>query len=160
MGGERRTGRGQRSRTDGAGQKGWAGLGSGARQRDAGRGVRVAQRAPGMWLWPATALCQCLREGASRLLTVPSTWPRLPHGRVPHTELWRGAPCCSTSVAAASCAAAFPDAALLPEGSLHACVLSRVPLFRIPWTVACQAPLPMGLSLQESRSGFDFSTSR
>ena len=32
--------------------------------------------------------------------------------------------------------------------------LSRVQLFAIPWTVACQAPLLMGMSRQEYWSGF------
>ena len=32
------------------------------------------------------------------------------------------------------------------------CVLSHVPLFATPWTVACQAPLSMGFSRQEYRS--------
>ena len=39
------------------------------------------------------------------------------------------------------------------------CVLSRfscVQLFMIPWTVACQAPLSMGLSRQEYQSGLPF----
>ena len=38
---------------------------------------------------------------------------------------------------------------------LHGCVLShfsRVPPCAIPWTVACQAPLSIGFSRQESRS--------
>ena len=37
-----------------------------------------------------------------------------------------------------------------------ACMLSRfscVPLFATPWTIACQAPLSMGLSRQEHWSG-------
>ena len=33
---------------------------------------------------------------------------------------------------------------------------SRVQLFMIPWTVACQAPLSMGLSRQEYWSGWPF----
>ena len=33
------------------------------------------------------------------------------------------------------------------------CVLSRVPLFLSPWTVAHQAPLPMGFPRQEYWSG-------
>ena len=32
------------------------------------------------------------------------------------------------------------------------CVLSHVQLFAAPWTVACQAPLPMEFSWQESIS--------
>ena len=36
------------------------------------------------------------------------------------------------------------------------CSLSRVLLFGIPWTVAHQAPLPMGLSRQEYWSGLPF----
>ena len=34
--------------------------------------------------------------------------------------------------------------------------LSRVRLFATPWTVACQAPLSMGFSRQEYRSGLPF----
>ena len=36
--------------------------------------------------------------------------------------------------------------------------LSRVQLFTIPWTVACQAPLSMGFSRQEYWSGLSFSS--
>ena len=36
------------------------------------------------------------------------------------------------------------------------CVLSRVQCFATSWTVACQAPLSMGLSWQESWSGLPF----
>ena len=39
---------------------------------------------------------------------------------------------------------------------MHACLLSRfshVQLFVTPWTEACQAPLSMGFSSQEQRSG-------
>ena len=98
----------------GAGREDWAGLGSGARQRVAAQGIGVAQSAAGMWLWPATALCQCLREGASRLLTVSSTWPRLPPGACLTlnsglSPLLLHFCCCSF------CAAAFPDAALLSK---------------------------------------------
>ena len=38
----------------------------------------------------------------------------------------------------------------------HACVFSRVRLFAILWTIACQAPLPMGFSMQEYWSGLLF----
>ena len=34
--------------------------------------------------------------------------------------------------------------------------LSHVQLFETPWTVACQAPLSMGFSRQEYRSGLPF----
>ena len=34
--------------------------------------------------------------------------------------------------------------------------LSRVQLFATPWTLACQAPLSMGLSRQECCSGLPF----
>ena len=37
--------------------------------------------------------------------------------------------------------------------TVHAQPLSRVQLFVTVWTVACQAPLPMGLSWQEYCSG-------
>ena len=37
---------------------------------------------------------------------------------------------------------------------------SRVWLFAPPWTVACQAPLPMGFSMQEYRSRLPFPSSR
>ena len=33
---------------------------------------------------------------------------------------------------------------------------SRVPLFAVPWTVACQGPLSMGFSRQEYWSGLPF----
>ena len=36
--------------------------------------------------------------------------------------------------------------------------LNRVQLFATPWTVACQAPLFMGLSRQEYWSGLPFAT--
>ena len=39
---------------------------------------------------------------------------------------------------------------------MHMYVLSRVQLFVIPWTVACQAPLSMGFSWQEYWSGLPF----
>ena len=38
----------------------------------------------------------------------------------------------------------------------HVCVLSRVPLFVTPWSVAHQAPLSLGFSRQEYRSGLPF----
>ena len=38
------------------------------------------------------------------------------------------------------------------------CVLSHVQLFRIPWTIACQAPLSMGFPWQEYWSGVLFPT--
>ena len=41
-----------------------------------------------------------------------------------------------------------------------ACVLSWVQLFARPWTVACQAHLPMELSGQEYWSGLSFSLQR
>ena len=37
-------------------------------------------------------------------------------------------------------------------------LLSRVQLFAIPWTVACQIPLPMEFSRQEYWSGVSFPT--
>ena len=37
---------------------------------------------------------------------------------------------------------------------LCACSVTYVQLFATPWTVACQAPLSMGLSWQEYWSGF------
>ena len=36
------------------------------------------------------------------------------------------------------------------------CMLSRVPLFAIPWTIAHQASLSMGFSRQEHWSGLPF----
>ena len=36
------------------------------------------------------------------------------------------------------------------------CCFSHVQLFETPWTVACQAPLPMGFSRQEYWSGLPF----
>ena len=36
------------------------------------------------------------------------------------------------------------------------CVLSYVQLFAAPWTVACQAPLPMEFSRQEYLNGLPF----
>ena len=42
---------------------------------------------------------------------------------------------------------------------VSACMLrgfSRVQLFATPWTVACQAPLSMGFSMQEYWSGLPF----
>ena len=38
--------------------------------------------------------------------------------------------------------------------------LSHIQLFGTPWTIACQAPLPMGFSRQEFWSGLPFSSSR
>ena len=43
-------------------------------------------------------------------------------------------------------------------GCVCVCVLSHVQLFGTPWTVACQAPLSMGFSRQDDRSGFPFPT--
>ena len=40
--------------------------------------------------------------------------------------------------------------------NIHACVLSHVQLFAIPWTVAHQAPLSMGSPSQEYCSGMPF----
>ena len=42
---------------------------------------------------------------------------------------------------------------------MHARSLSCVQLFAAPWTAACQAPLFMGLSQQESWSGLPFPSS-
>ena len=39
---------------------------------------------------------------------------------------------------------------------VHAQSLSHVQLFETPWTIACQAPLSMGLSRQEFWSGLSF----
>ena len=39
---------------------------------------------------------------------------------------------------------------------IKACMLSHVLLFMTPWTVACQAPLPMGFSRQEYWSELPF----
>ena len=39
---------------------------------------------------------------------------------------------------------------------LYVKLLSRVRLFVTPWTIACQAPLSMGYSRQESWSGLPF----
>ena len=47
----------------------------------------------------------------------------------------------------------------LPLNILVVCVLSlfsHVRLSAIPWTMACQAPLSMGFSRQEHRSGLSF----
>ena len=41
---------------------------------------------------------------------------------------------------------------------LRACVLSQVQLFVTPWTLACQAPLPMEFSRQAYYSGLSFPT--
>ena len=38
------------------------------------------------------------------------------------------------------------------------CSLSRVQFFATPWTIACQAPLPMEFSWQEYWSGVPFPT--
>ena len=35
-------------------------------------------------------------------------------------------------------------------------MLSHIQLFETPWTVACQAPLPLGFSRQKYRSGLPF----
>ena len=44
---------------------------------------------------------------------------------------------------------------------VHVCMLSfsHILLFETPWTIACQAPLFMGFSRQEYRSGLPFSPS-
>ena len=44
----------------------------------------------------------------------------------------------------------------LKVGMLHAQLLSRVQLFATPWTVACQAPLSMGFSRQNTAVGCHF----
>ena len=46
----------------------------------------------------------------------------------------------------------------LPAKQSYVRVLSRVQLFGNPWTVAHQAPLPMGFSRQEHWSGLPFPT--
>ena len=45
---------------------------------------------------------------------------------------------------------------LSPLPGSHACMLSCVPLFATPWTVARQAPMSMGFSRQEYWSGLPF----
>ena len=40
--------------------------------------------------------------------------------------------------------------------SMRACMLSRVQLFAVPWTVAYQAPLSLEFSRQEYWSGLPF----
>ena len=53
----------------------------------------------------------------------------------------------------------YPLSVSLPFLPPLCCVLShfsRVQLFVIPWTVACQAPLSMGFSRQEQQSGLPF----
>ena len=58
------------------------------------------------------------------------------------------------------CNSPFPATKLLeklsPLPGSHACMLSCVPLFATPWTVACQAPMSMGFSRQEYWSGLPF----
>ena len=39
---------------------------------------------------------------------------------------------------------------------MYMCVLSHVPLFATPWTVACQASLSMGFLRQEYWNGLPF----
>ena len=39
---------------------------------------------------------------------------------------------------------------------MNMCVLSHIRLFATPWTVACQAPLSIGFSMQEYWSGLPF----
>ena len=45
---------------------------------------------------------------------------------------------------------------MLSEASQHVCMLICVPLFVIPWTVALQASVSMGLPRQEYQSGLSF----
>ena len=42
---------------------------------------------------------------------------------------------------------------------MRTCMFSRVRLFVVPWTVACQGPLSMVFSRQEYWSGLPFPTS-
>ena len=49
-----------------------------------------------------------------------------------------------------------PKAALRNRNPLNVESLSRVRFFVTPWTVAYQAPLPMGFSKQEYWSGLPF----
>ena len=50
---------------------------------------------------------------------------------------------------APSCIATFDHKEMRNLFSLCTCVLSRVQLFKTPWPVACQIPLPMEFSRQE-----------
>ena len=43
---------------------------------------------------------------------------------------------------------------------MHACVLSHIQLSATPWTITCQASLPMGLSQQEYWSALTFPSPR
>ena len=48
---------------------------------------------------------------------------------------------------------------MVKVGDMHACVLSPfsfAPVFEIPWTVVCHAPLPMGFPRQEHWTGLPF----
>ena len=47
---------------------------------------------------------------------------------------------------------------LIKHKTVYMCVLSHVRLFVAPRTVACQAPLPMELFMQEYWSGVPFTT--
>ena len=55
----------------------------------------------------------------------------------------------------------IPFSEFQPSKSMHACMLSRLSrvwLFATLWTIACQAPLSMGLSRQEYWLGCHFLT--
>ena len=43
---------------------------------------------------------------------------------------------------------------------MHACVLSHIQLSATPWSITCQASLPMGLSQQEYWSALTFPSPR
>ena len=49
-----------------------------------------------------------------------------------------------------------PHCALLPKCNCHARMLSCFCLFATPWTVACEAFLPVGFSRQKYWSGLPF----
>ena len=105
------------------------------------------------WLGTVAGEASCLLVGLYLASSVPKVWSNLScFGIIP-----------SSREGGAGRAVCPSPGTRVPTSSglslllcIFACVLSqfsRVRLFATPWTVACQAPLSMGLSRQEYRSG-------
>ena len=105
----------------------------------------------------------CLQAGKRDLTRIPPHW-HLGLG-LPPPELSEINVCClSSPVCGFFMKPELTKTNMVPHTSClihvhvhaHAQLLSHVQLFSTPWTVACQAPLPMGFSRQEYWSGLQF----
>ena len=103
----------------------------------------------------------CLQAGKRNLTRIPPHW-HLGLG-LPPPELSEINVCCLSSPVCGffmkpelTKTNMVPHTSCLIHVHAHAQLLSHVQLFSTPWTVACQAPLPMGFSRQEYWSGLQF----